>query len=255
MATKRGFIIDAPNALIVSGDATYNLITATSGQVQFQGSSLEIKGGWSLYDLISIPTGTTLSVTLSDARIDGDMLEMGMGATKKEASKEPNWYFGDSYVVDGTDYTIKLAHKIDEGSFKINHMKATTSTPTKGEYKLEIGDEETVVTFSADMAGQEVIPSFSVTEEAETYDALNDSLAKKGMVILKFPVYAGDAVNSGIEAICQITIYSASINQNTTIGGSYKTASSFNLDIKGLDSKRPDKKIWSVAFFPYKASA
>lgn len=252
MATKRGFIIDAPNALIVSGNSTYTLITATSGQVAFQGSSLEIKGGWSLYDLISIPTGTTLTVTLSDARIDGDMLELGMGATKKEKSQETNWHFGDIYVV-GEDNTITIPHKVDEGSFKVNHMVATTNeTPGEGEYNLEIGETETVVTFPAAMVGEEVLPSYSVTEEAEVYDALNDALPKKGMVVLKFPVYDGDTTNAGIAAMCQITIYLASINQNTTIGGSYKTASSFNLELKGLDGKRPDKKIWSVAFFPYK---
>lgn len=251
MATKRGFIIDAPNALIVSGDSTYTLITATSGQVAFQGSSLEIKGGWSLYDLISIPTGTTLTVTLSDARIDGDMLELGMGATKKEKSQETNWHFGDIYVVE-SDNTITIPHAIDEGSLKLNHMTASASeTPASGEFHVETVGDETLVTFNDDMVGQEVLPSYSVTEEAEVYDALNDALPKKGMVVLKFPVYDGDTTNAGIAAMCQITIYLASINQNTTIGGSYKTASSFNLELKGLDGKRPDKKIWSVAFFPY----
>lgn len=252
--TPRGFIIDAPNALILSGDRTYSCVTATQGQIQFQGSTLEIKGGQSLYDLISIPTGTTLSVTLADARIDGDMLEMGMGATRVSGEEREQWRFGTPFVVDKIKHTIEITEEIKAGTFTINGLTETTKEiVATGTFKVSSTTNNTIVTFNEDMAGVEVMPSYAVTAVAESYDALNDALPKKGKVILQFPVYSGDTEESGIEAICQVTIWSAAINQNTTIGGSYKTASSFNLDIKGLDSKRPDKRIWTVDFFPYTA--
>ena len=250
--TPRGFIIDAPNVLILSGDRTYSCVTATQGQIQFQGSTLEIKGGQSLYDLISIPTGTTLTVTLADARIDGDMLEMGMGATRVSGESREHWRFGTPYIVDKTTYAIEIPEEIKAETFKINGLTAATAeVVATGTFKVTSEANKTTVTFNEDMAGVEVMPTYAVTAAAESYDALNDALPKKGKVVLQFPVYSGDTEQSGIEAICQVTIWSAAINQNTTIGGSYKTASSFNLDIKGLDSKRPDKRIWTVDFFPY----
>lgn len=248
----KGFIIDAPNVLIISGNNTYNCVTATQGQITFQGSSVEIKAGQSLYDLISIPSGMTLTVSMTDARIDGDMLELGMGASRTENQSHEQWKFGNPYIVDETNGTVVFDEAVNPGTLQISQLTETDSeTPATGQFHMKVEANKTTVTFADDMKGQEIIPSYSVNVNALVYDAFNDALPRKGKVILQFPVYSGDTQSSGIENICQITIWSASINQNTTIGGSYKTASTFGLEMKGLDGKRPDKKIWSVAFLPY----
>lgn len=248
----KGFIIDAPEALIISGNNTYNCVTAASGQIQFQGSSLEIKGGLSLYDLISIPTGTSLSVTLTDTQIDGDMMNIAMGATATKDASVDEYKFGVPFIATtGATPLITINEAVKVGTLKINGMIETAGVPTAGQYKVEVISNTTTVTFAADMTGKTVMPSYAVvTTGVERYDVLNTAIPRKGMVVLKFPVYSGDSVSSSITATAQLTIYSASINQNMTMGGSYKSASTFELSIKGLDSKRADKKVFSLDFIP-----
>lgn len=254
-----GFIIDCPNALIMSGSDVYTCVTASSGQVQLQGSSLEIKGGHSLYDLISVPTGTSLTATLVDAQFDGDMVNIAFGAERSENATVTEYKFGTPYTIStGATPSITLdGVTADAGSVKINGMtESVSSTVNSGTYYVDTTTTvgSTVITFNADMAGKTVTPAYTVQTAGVTrYDILNTSIPKKGTVVLTFPVYTGDSTESAVTAYAQITIYSASINQNFTMGGSYKTASTFEVTIKGLDAKRPDKRIFSVDLIPVAA--
>lgn len=253
--SKKGFIIDVPQALILSGTSSYHLKSASSGSIQFTSSTVDIKGGWSLYDLASIPSGVGIAVTMADTMITGDAIDMAMGAEKTEATSVESYEFGVPYTVSDTN-TITLPYAANEKSVHIAGMTEVASADevVANTYFVSVTGNTTTVTFHTDMVDKEVIPAFTHTvADSETHTIYDNSAPKKGKVILKFPVYSSGDADSSITDICQITIFSASVNQNMTIGGSYKSAQTYEVSIKGLDPGRTDKKIFVIDFIPYAA--
>lgn len=243
-----GFIIDAPNVLIEGKNHTYATITAGSGSVQFTGQSLTINGGWSPYALIDIPTTTEIAVSLSDAKLTDGYLEVGFGADHQKNQTVERTFFGNAYEIDETG-VMTIDKKIVAGSFRVNGMTETTGEVTENTFKVTIADASTTIQFHTGMADTEIVPMFKVEETAEVYSVTQDSIPEKGRATLEFPVYSNEEDDASVVAYCQLTIYSVSVTQNATFGGSYKTPSTFGLELKGTDPKRADKKIWDVAFF------
>lgn len=247
----RKFLIDAPNVLISGKRNTYSCITATQGEITLSGDSIEINGGWSLYSLIEIPTTSSIEVSLQDAQISDGYFEVANGAEKKTKESVERTYHGDVFEVDDTDHTITIAKTIVTGSLRINGMEAITNgTPATGQFLVTASGGSTKVTFNEDMDGKMVSPSYKVSEEAdEAYIVTTDSIPQKGEVTLTFPVYSSDAEDATISHYAQLTIFSCAVTQDASIGGSYKSASTFGMNLKGLKPTRADKKVWQIAFF------
>lgn len=258
----KGFIIDAPEAVLIGKDNTYHCVTAKSGSVEVNGSSLNIKAGWSLFDLANIPTGSEINVSLTDARLDSDALTMSLGAEQISGNVD-EYKFGESYVV-GQNNTIIINNAVKTGTMKIEGFVETAdSTPSQAKQfsvavtqATESTPASTTITFFAsdNMIGKTVKPIYCVTvANGEKYSVKSTSIPKSCMIVLKFPVYADDEDESEIVAMAQLTIFKAKVEQKWNMGGSYKSASEFALSAKGLDSKRSDKKIFDIDFIPYSA--
>ena len=247
----RKFLIDAPNVLISGKKNTYSCITATSGEITLSGDSLEINGGWSLYALIEIPTTSSIEVSLQDAQISDGYFELGFGATKNTNEQIERTYHGDPFEVEEENHTITIDKAIVAGSLRINGMTAiTTGTPTSGQFLVTTSGSNTTVTFNEEMDGKNVFPSYKVMEESEeNYVVTTDSIPQKGEAILTFPVYSSDAEDATISHYAQLTIFSCAVTQDASIGGSYKSASTFGMKLKGIKPTRADKKVWQIAFF------
>lgn len=246
----RKFLIDAPNVLISAKNGTYSCITATSGEVTLSSDSLEINGGWSLYSLIEIPTTSSIEVSLQDAQISDGYFEVGYGAVKSSNQKVERVYHGDPFEVATENHTITIDKEVVSGSLKIMGMTETEDAPTNGQFKVAIDSGTTTVTFDSSMDGKSVFPSYKVSEDAEeSYAITTDSVPQKGEVTLTFPVYSSDEEDATISHYAQITIFSCSVVQDANLGGSYKSASTFGLKLKGIKPTRADKKVWQIAFF------
>lgn len=250
----RGFIIDAPNALIVSGNKASHVVTASSGQVQLQGSMIDINGGQGLYSLTSIPSQTQLNITLTDAMFNSDSFVISTGAVETKNVVVKDKKFGTPFVIDATTFEFTIPEAIVPQSLHIAGLTEDTTPaalPTATTYVVTYNVADTVVKFDATLGGEQVLPSYDVAVAGgTTYDMMIDSIPSKGEVTIKFPIYSNDSVNSSIEAYGQFHFYSAMINLNNTFGGNYKTASTFEMQIKGMNSNRPDKKIFSFDIIP-----
>lgn len=255
---SKGFIIDAPNAYIESGTDSQHTVTASSGQVQLQGSTIDINGGQSLYSLTSIPGQTQLNITLTNAMFDSDGFKISTGATETLNTTVNRKIFGTPYIVDPVTFKIFIPEDVVVGSVKIKGLTEVLApaVPAVGQFLVAYGVTVgtvlgTEVTFEAGMAGKSVLPAYDIAVAgSDTYDIMIDSIPKKGQVWIDFPIYSNDSVDSSIEAIGQFHFYSAMINLNNTFGGAYKTPSTFEVQIKGLNSNRPDRKVFSFNIIP-----
>lgn len=256
----KGFIIDAPQAVLIGKDNSYHCMTARSGSVNVTGSSLNIKAGWSLFDLANISTGSEIAIELVDARLDSDILPLALGAKHTTNTATDECKFGVEYTV-GENATIVIPEAAKEGSVKFAGLEEVSqeSEIAEGKFYVTITEAtsgasgKTTITFHTDMKNKVVKPVYYVSVTGgETFSVKNDGLPQTGMMVLKFPVYGDDEEDSSIIAMAQISIYRASVTQNFNMGGSYKAASEFTLSAKGLDARRADKKIFDVDFIPYK---
>lgn len=247
-AKTQGFIIDAPHAHIETQYNDYISITAASGQLSISNSTLDIKGGQGTYNLLSVETEKTIQVTLTDAQFDGDMMEL-YGSERKDG-QDTFHMFDESFIVGET-----IANKVEiarEGividTLKIRGYEKVASNPAAGQYSATYNELSGVLTltFADGDNGKTVNPIYDYMTDAVTYDFLNDAIPKRGKVFLQFPVYEDIDGQASTDRTAQIEIYRASISANATIGGSYKTASTFSVELKAEDPKRHDKKVWAI---------
>lgn len=249
----KGFIIDAPKILLKTTSGNSHLATATQGQVTLGGDSIELTGGWSFYNLARIDTKKTLNVSITDAQWDYDTLWLTSGGAKTTAATE-YYHYGTPYTISATTYSITLPHVITADSIEINgYTEIATTTPTSTEFWVAIGASTSTVYFNTAAASEVVYPSYTVTTAATT-DILTvqtTDFAAAGSAIVTFPVYSdADAADSTIVAYAQLEIYKCKIMPTYEFSGSYKTGSTFKLDLEGLDPRRTDSNMYKLIVNP-----
>ena len=75
--------------------------------------------------------------------------------------------------------------------------------------------------------------------------------AAAGSCVVTFPVYSdADAADSTIVAYAQMEVYKVKIMPTYEFAGSYKSGSSFKLDLEGLDPRRTDGNMWKLIVNP-----
>jgi len=253
MAEKsiNGFIIDTPNILIQTSVGDTHIVTAKSGEVSFAGESIPISGGWSFYDLAEIDTKKTLDVKISQAQWSLDSMKLSSGGTRTVAADE-RYYFGTPYTISSAAITIPFA--IVAGSLKINGFTEVATDPASAtEFKVTITTGtpgSTAVAFFAGTTGK-IYPAYKVATAATTeiLTVKTTDFPKAGSVVLQFPIYAdADATDSTITGYGQLLVYKAKILSDFGFSGSYKSASEFSLNLKGLDPRRTDSAMWRFSY-------
>jgi hypothetical protein len=245
--TGKGFIIDAPRVLLKTATGASHLATASQGTVTLGGDSIEIDGGWSFYNLARIDTKKSLTVSLTDAQWDLDALTLSSGGTASTSASQ-YYYFGTPYTVDATSYTITLPHVAVASSVEINNY-TEASTPTGSQFRVDIGASTTVLTFPSASASAVVYPAYKVATGASTkiLTVSTEDFAAAGNAIVQFPVYSdADATDSTIIAYAQMEVYKCKIMPTYEFSGAYKAASTFKLDLEGLDPRRADGNMWQL---------
>lgn len=248
--TPQGFVIDAPNAMVITNSGSYVSISASTGTFTMAGETLDIKGGQSNYNLASIPTSTEITAHLEDAMFNGDMFEL-FGAAVKEAETE-HYVTGVSYIVD-PDKKIEIPYVVKKESFQLNGFEVVDGeAATTGQVAFKADTGKTTLTFADDMVGKTIKPAFAYNDTGVVYSFLSDSVPKKGKVVLTWPVYTSEDGDASIAYDMQLTIFRAAVTPNVTVGGSYKTASTFAIDFKAENAHRPDGKVFDYTVFPRK---
>lgn len=251
---KQGYIIDTPNVLIKTGDKAYLSLTATTGQIAVAPEEITIEGGQSVYPLFNMNTKSAVTVTLTDAQFNTDMFE-AFGATASTGNRK-RYELETSYVVpEGKSITI-TGRKIDPADMTINGLKCVAKedqnvTPTvkTGFVKVDNTTADTNLEFNEDMVGKTITPIYAYEESSESLKFLEGVFPKKAEIILQFPLYEDEEGNGAKPATVQITVYKASIKASPTIGGNYKTASTFTIECTAMNPRRADKEIWAIDVF------
>ena len=246
----KGFIIDAPKVLLKTSSGNAHIATASQGQVTFNGENVEINGGWSFYYLADIDTKKMLSISMQDAQWDLDSLKLISGGAKTTAASN-FYYFGTSYTIDASAYTITIPYVVVANSIEINDLTEETgvgATPAATTYTVDIGASSTTVTFDSSLAGQHVYPSYYVATTSSTIlTTQTTDFAGAGSAIIQFPIYSdADASDSVIIAYAQLEVYKVKIKPTYEFSGQYKQGSQFKLELQGLDPRRTDGNMWQL---------
>lgn len=250
-AKLSGFILDTPRALIKNSKGIASFVTSTSGSVTFNGESIEISGGWSNYALAEIDTKKSIEIELTDAQWDLDQMALATGGTRSVITSDYEIY-GDPKVIDSGTYKITLPVAVIPGSIRINGFTETVSaTPAPNQFKVTIS-ATTEILFPATEAGKTVYPAYKVSlANAETLTAKTTDFPKAGEVTLTFPIFQGEnQTDADILGYGQFVIWKCKILQDNTYGGSYKSASTFTIRLKGLDPRRSDGSMYRFTFIP-----
>lgn len=243
-----GFVIDTPRALIETSRGDMTIVNSSSGEINLGGDSLEISGGESFYSLAEIDTKKTLEIKLTDTQFDLQSQTLISGGTL--ASEATTFkYFGEPFIIDVAG-KIVIPKVCVAGSIRINEYTEVTTEPTGKEFKVTISASSTEVQFAVAEAAQKVYPSYSITViSAPVMSVKTNDFPGAGLVTLTFPIYSGsDSADSIVEGYGQIVVFKAKILQTSKIGGSYKTASTFDVTLKGLDPRRADGKMWEFKY-------
>jgi len=246
-----GFIIDAPNVLIKSSKGDLIVDKASSGEVSFSGDNITINGGQGFLALAEIPKSTKIDVKVTNAEFSMNQLALSAGSTVTVGIQEFT-KFGDIFVVDATNM-ITIPEVALVNSIRLNGFTETVGVVATGQFKVTIAASSTTVQFFTDVpSGTELKPSYKVATPATTVAVAVKTTDVPGSseVILSWPIYESDTVESAIWGTGQLTLYKAKINQSSKLGGSFKTASQYDLAFSTLDPKRPDKLAWNFIILP-----
>lgn len=252
--TGKGFIIDAPKVLVKTANGNSHLATATQGQVTLGGDSIEITGGWSSYNLARIDTKKSISASITDAQWDLDALKLTSGGALTQGASE-YYYFGDPYTVDANAEITLTGITAVSGSVEINGYTETTvsTTPTATQFWVSSGGGNTVIHFESTAIGEKVYPAYRVatTPTTDILTVQTTDFAAAASCIIQFPIFSSaDATDSVIEAYAQLQIYKCKIMPTYEFSGSYKSASTFKLDLEGLDPRRADGNMYQLIVKP-----
>lgn len=250
--TGTGFLIDACSAYIENTDGNYQLVTATAGEVKFGGDNLEISAGQGFYPLARINTKRSVEVSLTDARLSIDSMQMAGGGTVTKNVATTEYKFGIPYTVNATTHSITIPEVTVASSVRISGLTETTSaSPTATQFKVTVNASDTTILFNTTLDNTIVYPKYEVAKTGATVLTVKtDSFPKSALCVVKFPLYDDSTIDSSITQICQLTIFKAQIKPDFTLGGQYKNASTFKLDLYGLDARRSDSKMFDIQILP-----
>lgn len=246
-----GFIIDTPSALIKSKKGDLIIDKSTSGEVSFSGDNITINGGQGFLALAEIPKSTKIDVKITNAEFSLNQLEMTSGGTITIGAKEYTKY-GDVFVADATN-AITIPEVAIAGSVRINGFTEVTDVVATKTFKVTIAVKSTTIQFFTDVpTGTEFKPSYKILTAATVAGLTVKTTDVPGSaeVVLTWPIYESEEVESSIWASGQLVLYKAKINQSSKIGGAYKSASTFDINFSTLDPRRQDHAAWDFNIIP-----
>lgn len=250
-----GFIIDSPKTLIKKkyGNEYYTqVVHSQTGEVAFSEEVLNIKGGWSLYDIFSITSGKSIDITVTDNQWSMDYLSLASGSEIETGTQEFEM-FGDGYTIDSSAYTITIPYVVVADSVKINGYTEGAGAPGSGTaFQVTLNASNTTVLFHSSKASLTVYPSYKISVTDSTYieSTVND-FPKDAEIILNFPIYADADLDSGdIVGYGELTIYKAKIAADYSFSGTYKSAYAPSIKFKALDPRRSDNLMWKFVYRP-----
>lgn len=224
-------------------------------------NQLEITGGWGLFPLAFINTGSTLEASFTSSQFSMDIFEGMSNVTAAEDTAFEMYH--SAILVAGSDFSVDLPHKATAGSTFVYGLEATTVSPAPGKYiltdvALEAGPPEvpahTKLTFDdGDVAsGDTVRVIYKTIVTAERARVLTSTMSARGEVTMKWPVYSSgtDCSEAAVKGYVILTIYMARVTAMPGFDTSYKTAATNSVTFSAIDPRRADGQMYSISYVP-----
>lgn len=246
-----GYIADVPNIHFKRCDGKvfyWDEITAASFTPN--SDNIEITGGWSRYPLAFIPSSNSLEAQFTSAQFTMAIFEMANAASVEQDTAYKRWH---TVLADvATNKATIPDATADLTTIQINGLELVSGTPATGQFAAAVESENVALTFFAgDIAdGTTIKVSYQTTETASVVNVLTDSTSARGELTMEWPVYSNgtDCTEASTKGYVVLTVYRARVTALPGFDSSYKTAATNSITVSALDPKRPDKKMYSVAW-------
>lgn len=214
--------------------------------INFSGNEEAVSGGDSPYPITYFPKDKAISVTATNALFDIKLMGVTQGTSVTKGAVEFTEFIEADIPADGV---VKLDFSPKAGSVLITDYTEvdTEASVATGKFYVDVTNKEVV--FAVADAGKSVDGIYTRTSSAnaETISGTKDTFAKPFEFTHRIPVYND---NNTIVGQGQLVIYKAKATNSFDMGLQPQQAFAPKLELKALDPKRPDGKLWDFTIEP-----
>jgi hypothetical protein len=214
--------------------------------LNFTANEEAVSGGDSAYPIAYLPKDKEITISATNATFSMKMLNTTQGATVATGAVEMTEFIEGSIPSDGLfalDFT-PLAGSVAVVGFDEVDDELDLAT---GKFYVDIAGDQ--VKFDVSDADVEIEGVFKRTSSAsaETISVMKDTLAKPLEFTHRIPIYDE---NSQIAGQGQLIVYKCKANGGFEFNLQPQTAYAPKVELKALDPKRADKKLWDFTIDP-----
>lgn len=214
--------------------------------INFSGDEEAVTGGDDPYPITYFPKDKAITITATNALFDMSMLNATQGASVTVGEIDMTEIIDHEIPAGGV---LDLEHEPIADSVVINGFTEidTDTTIASGEFYVDGVSKQ--IKFSEADTGEAIVGIYKrkSSANAETISVLKDTIAKPFTYVHRIPIYDD---NNRIVAQGQLIIFKCRANNNFEFNLQPQTAFSPKLELKALDPKRTDKKLWDFTIDP-----
>ena len=206
----------------------------------------DVFGGDSTLAFTSFPTSQEITMSARNAEFNLAFVDASQGSDVDKGAVtfiEPlSMDIPAGGVVDLTHTPVADSLAMQTAGYTV----VSTAPTEAGQVYLDVAGKQ--VAFHTDDAGKQVefIYEWLSSNDTVTSSITKESINKPFTVIHRIPIYEDGVATHEM----QITIHKAKVVNGFEFNFERQKAFAPNLELKALDSGRPDKKLWSVSITP-----
>lgn len=211
-------------------------------------STIDINAGQDLFPVAVLPGSSTLEMQMTIANFDSSIFELAEAGsmTTTNAHKSPV-----TEVKTVANNAITLSKTPVANSVSINGL-TEASTIASGKFVVDIANK--TVTFNTGEESGDIEVSYLTVDTTASEMVVDNKSSAIGTAYARYPVYSSgsDCTASGISGYVVVEIFRCRVTGHPTLGGSYKSASTFDLTLSGIKntSSYQTGKAYSIAWIP-----
>lgn len=219
--------------------------------VNFSGEEEPVTGGDSPYPIAYFPKNKEITVTATNSLFSMKTVNVTQGANITIGAVSMTEFIEGTIPADGIlslgDNTPVVSTTIIDGYTEVSDALSLET----GKFFVDISGK--AVKFDEVDAGKEIEGVYKRTSAAtaQTITVYKETLAKPFIFTHRIPVYDD---NNAIVAQGQLIIYKAKANNNFEFGLAPQTAFAPKLELKAVDARRADGKLWDFTMEEVSAS-
>lgn len=235
-----GYIADVPTVIFKRCDGKVFLFNElNSFSVSFGREKLEIRGGQFRHALAVIDTTHDIQISLESAIFDTDLFLLD----------QPKNYGMSKYsILESKRFCVKngmitIPHQVEEGTISTIYDGIQSIDYLENKTILHVNPEDKDLTIRLNY--NRIIPQAVVAKSKITKYVT-------GTLGVTYPVYAtnDDCTENPIRGYVNIKIWKVRVTSKINISSSYKSATTFSLEMMGIDAHRHDGRIYEIMYEP-----